>query len=71
MVYCPHLSTQALHINDNIQWFQICDSNACVLRCTLHDHYKAHKPGSIEQCHLCEHSGYCDTNVRYIKMDIE
>ena len=48
---CPRLCTQAVHTNDN----------ACLLRCTLHDHYKAHKSGSIELCQLCEHFGYCDT----------
>ena len=59
-------------LNDNIQWFQICDPNACVQRCTLNDHYKTHMSGSFEQCHLCEHFGYCDTNVEvYMEVYIE
>ena len=40
MVKCPCLHTQDVHINDTIQWIQICDPYACVPRFTLNDHKK-------------------------------
>ena len=47
MVKCPYLCTQA-HINENIQWFQICNTYVCEQRFTLNDHQKPHKSSSIE-----------------------
>ena len=48
MVECPCLFTQDIHINNAIQWIQICNPYACVQMVTLNDHYKANKSGPIE-----------------------
>ena len=45
IVKCPCFCTQDVHINDAIQWIQICNPYACVQRFTLNDHYNAHIEG--------------------------
>ena len=40
IVTCPCLCSQNVHMNDTIQWIQICNPCACVQRFTLIDHSK-------------------------------